>query len=286
MKLSIFVNDAGFMGRISQETRMEAVSERPAFVDSSIPIEIVDDDELAAIETAFFQATSSVQCSLPRSKSCAHSLAHAPPLQRSLSLAESASGSLMQCLNVKDRVNSLDTGTCSKSLLEVHSISSSCSSSEISLPSTALKVEGQIYNSSCCEDRLSIKCCSSHEMAALVSSQSALDEAIRERDDMSDSKKDAMRITAQAEHPLGQTCAAAIPVVQDIEDLPSGKDAVGDQKETVPPEPKPRCLSVTDFTAFVRSLFIVYLIVIFCCPSMMSLLPHTVPSMWYLMTSC
>lgn len=234
MDVSIIVNDARFMCRMSEESSMETVSERPAFVDSSIPIEIVDDDELAAIEAAFLQA-SSVHCSLPRSKSYAPSSIRAPPLQRNRSLAESANYWLTQCLNVKGRVNSRDRGTCSVSILEVHS--SNCSSStEISLPSNALKVKSQSYNSSCCEDSVSIKCCSSREKETLVSLQSTLDESNPKGDEVSTVHKDL-----------------AIPIVQDIEDLPSDKDAAKTPTEDVPPEPKPRCLSVTDFTAFVSS---------------------------------
>ena len=233
---------------------MEAVSERPTCMDCSIPIEIVDDDELAAIETAFLQA-SSAQCSLPRSKSYAPSSIRAPPLQRSRSLAESANYWLTQCVNVKDRVHSLDSATRSKSLLGVHSIPSTCSCTEIILSSNAVKVDGQSNNSSCCKDIVSIKCCNSHEKATLVSSQSALDESSCKRDELFNVKNDVTRIS-QLERPQGQAHEAAIsvemPVVQDIEDLPSDKDVAKIQTEDVSLEPKPRCLSVTDFTAFVR----------------------------------
>ena len=244
--MRVVVNYGRFMCRMSEERRMEAVSERPTFVGSSIPVEIVDDDELAAIEAAFLHASSSLQCSLPFPKSYAPSSIRALPLQRSRSLAESANYWLTQCLN---RVNSLDSGQHAKPLLEVHPLSSTRSSTEISLPSNPPK--GQ---SSCCKDSVSIKCCSSHEGRTLVSLQSTLDESNRKGDEVSDVEEDLIGITAQVEHSQGQI--PAIPIIQDIEDLPSVKNAAKSQTEDVPLEPKPRCLSVTDFTAFVSSLFI------------------------------
>ncbi|KAG0554262.1 hypothetical protein KC19_12G077600 [Ceratodon purpureus] len=217
---------------------MEVVSERAKFVNDSIPIEIVDDDELAAIETAFLQV-SSVQCTLESSAACSGSLACGRPLQSKLSLAESASYWLRQCSNVKERGRKPDSGTLSVPLLEVHTVSSvSCSSVVTSLTSNGVKAEGQSH-SSCCKDSVSLECCRSHEKATLVSSLSA-----------GGAESNATGATAQNGHPQGQNNEAATPVVQDIEDLPSVKEAAKSEEEEAPPEPKPRCLSVTDFTAF------------------------------------
>jgi hypothetical protein len=90
----------------------------------------------------------------------------------------------------------------------------------------------------------------------LVSSPSAGDESNLK----GGGESNATRPTAQDGHPQGQSNEAAIPVVQDIEDLPGGKDAAVSDKEETPPEPKPRCLSVTDFTAFVRSISAAYIV--------------------------
>ena len=206
---------------------METLGERARFVNSSIPIEIVDDDELAAIETAFCRI-SSVQCS--------PNFASAPPLPPRRSLAESANYWLTQCSNVQERVRNPESGTFSVPLLQVHTVLT-----------TALKAEGQRHSSCCCR---------SHESkATLVSSPSAGFEK-------SNAATDGTRTTADSGHLQGQTNEVAIPVVQDIEDLPSEKDAVKSEQEGAPPEPKPRCLSVTDFTAFVRTLFAAYNVVV------------------------
>lgn len=234
---------------------MEAASERARFVNSSIPIEIVDDDELAAIETAFLQV-SSVQCSLPHSRAYSSTFGCAQPLQPRCSLAESANYWLSQCSNVQERVRNPDSGTFSVSLLEVHTISSSsCSYIETSLPSSALKDEGQSRNS-CCKESVLV------EKTILVSSPSAGGESNVIEGGELNSTVDVTRTAAQNGHPQRQTLEAPIPVVQDIEDVPNGSDAANSEKEEAPPEPKPRCLSVTDFTAFVRSLFAVYLVVV------------------------
>jgi len=98
-----------------------------------------------------------------------------------------------------------------------------------------------------------MKRCSSREKASLVSAQSVLDEL---NPDIPLVNKEVTSITAQVELPQGQAHESATTVVPDIEDLPGVKDATKTEEEDVPPEPKPRCLSVTDFTAFVRNLFI------------------------------
>jgi hypothetical protein len=243
-------DDARFLSGYCGMVVMEAVSERARFVSSSIPIEIVDDEELAAIETAFLQV-SSVRCSLPHSKACSGSFGCAPVLQPKRSLAESANYWLRQCSSVQERGRNPGTGTFSVPLLEVHTISSN----EVSLPSNALKAEAQ-SSSSCCKSSVLVECCRSHEKTVLVSSPSAGDESNLK----GGGESNATRPTAQDGHPQGQSNEAAIPVVQDIEDLPGGKDAAVSDKEETPPEPKPRCLSVTDFTAFVRSISAAYIV--------------------------
>lgn len=177
-------------------------------MDSSIPIEIVDDDELAAIETAFLQV-SSVQSALSHPKTYVP-LTCDPPLRRVRSLAESANYWLTQCLNVQDRAKILEGGTNSETHIGVHSTSSTSRSTEISL-------------------HPSVECCYSRDKAL-------------------DSKDETEAI--QVEPPRGDTHEVGNTVAPDIEDLPCCKDGDKSQAEEAPPEPKPRCLSVTDFTAF------------------------------------
>ncbi|KAG0563073.1 hypothetical protein KC19_8G003100 [Ceratodon purpureus] len=181
---------------------MEAASERAMRVDDSITIEIVDDDELAAIEAAFLQVSSKSQLSKPFASSAIYS----PPLKPG-----------RQCSNLR----SSDGGPCSVSHLEIRSKSGNP-------PSSRPDGHGNNKNAS-------VKCGSSSELVSVVDEPSSEVSIVKNR---------ATRVSGRVEEP-------AIAVVPDVEDLPGVKGAFRKTKEEEPPpEPKPRCLSVTDFTAF------------------------------------
>ncbi|KAG0585270.1 hypothetical protein KC19_3G272100 [Ceratodon purpureus] len=217
----------------------DVVTGRARPVNDSIPIDIVDDDELAAIETAFLRV-SSVQCSLERSAVCSPSSPGCGrPLQSTLSSAGSAGYWVRQCSNVQGRGGRPDSGTLCVPILEVHAVSSaSCSSLVTSLPSKGAEADAK-FRGTCCKDSVTLGCCRAHEHETSVSSVSAA---------CAESK--ATRASAQNGHPRGQTNAAAAAVAQDIEDLPSVTKQAKSEGEEAVPEQKPRCLSVTDFTAF------------------------------------
>lgn len=235
---------------------METIVEIQASVTKGqIPFEVVDDDEFEAIEAAL-QHASSVPRILPHANSYPPSLRHrvTQSQQPKRSIAESCNSWLAQCSNHRQARSFDDKQIGSVLLLKsgqsAFSTTVSCASLSKSSDSLVFKytaVQGETTQGCSCDkenkshDGLSLKKCS-----CVPYSHSAC-KNIRSTEGAATPRADDVQVIQ----------GATVPAVADIEDVQGNKkdgakSQMGDGS-ALPSEPKPRCLSVTDFTALVSN---------------------------------
>ena len=215
------------------------MDERTLTIKNHIPFEVVDDDELAAIESAFTQ----VHRPLSQSNSC-------NPSQAKRTIAESCNSWLVQCSKRKVRSLSLNRQIGSVLILKQQSTSATI----ISKSSDSLLCE----NSDCPKIRhrsRGASCSCSDKENSQEGTQASVERS-RTGTTLGSTPSGPSLIQGESSEPPIQE-----PEVRDIEELVLTTNVTtslrrdGDEEPVVPPpEPKPRSLSVTDFTALVSIL--------------------------------